>query len=149
MTKKISITPYLRNRTSYDCGLRYNFVKWWYLQQFFSFFQNSDFLDFQGGGQGMTHNYQFQSITLYISRTVDHSSRFLVHRCKIMISSGVFLYFFGKCSIVNIKKFLHFLLAHFNSFLINSCFSSSSINTKQKFWGVPPPSSHVCDFLIL
>ena len=54
-----------------------------------------------------------------------------------MISLGVFLYFFLKYNIVNILKFLHFLLAHFNIFLINSCFLSSSINAKQKFWGLP------------
>ena len=43
----------------------------------FSFFQNSDFLGFLGGGGGvkgqkMTCNYQFQAVTLYILRTVDH-----------------------------------------------------------------------------
>ena len=60
------------------------------------------------------------SLELYII-----SSRFLVHRCKIMISSGAFPYFS-----------LCFLLAHLNSFF-DSCFSSSSINAKQKFWSVP------------
>ena len=38
----------------------------WYLQQFFSFFQNSDF--YGVWGQKMTHNYQFQSVTLSISQ---------------------------------------------------------------------------------
>ena len=38
MTKKfVSLTPYLRNRTSYDCDFWYTCVKWWYLQQMFSF----------------------------------------------------------------------------------------------------------------
>ena len=69
----------------------------------FFIFSKFWFLGFSGGRTKNDHNYQFQSITLYISRTVDHSSRFLVHRCKIMISSGVFLCFFGKCSIGNIK----------------------------------------------
>ena len=32
---------------------------------------------------------------------------------------------------------LHFLLAHFNSFLIKNYFSSSSVNAKQKFSDVP------------
>ena len=65
------------------------------------------------------------------------SSTFLVHRSKIMISPGVFLYFFEKCNIVRII-FLTFLLAHFNSFLlINSCFSNSSMNAEQKFCDVP------------
>ena len=40
------LTLYLWNRTSYDCGFWLTCVKWWYLQQFFSFFQNSDFLGF-------------------------------------------------------------------------------------------------------
>ena len=34
-------------------------------------------------------------------------------------------------------NFLHFLLAHLNRFLVNSCFSSSSISAKQQFWSVP------------
>ena len=41
--KKSCLTSYLRNCTSYDCGFWYTCVKWWYLQQFFSFFQKSDF----------------------------------------------------------------------------------------------------------
>ena len=44
--KKLCFTPYLRNCTSYDCGFWYRYVKWWYLQQFFSFFQKSDFSGF-------------------------------------------------------------------------------------------------------
>ena len=56
--KKISVTPYLRSRTSYNSGFWYTCVKWWYLQQFFSIFR---FL--MRGGRGkraiMTHNYQF------------------------------------------------------------------------------------------
>ena len=35
------LSPYLRNCASYDCGFSYTCVKWWYLQQFFSFFQYS------------------------------------------------------------------------------------------------------------
>ena len=37
--------PYLRKYTSHDCGFWYACVKW-YVQQFFPFFQNSDFLGF-------------------------------------------------------------------------------------------------------
>ena len=44
--KKFCLTPYLRNCTSYDCGFWYACVKWWYLQQFFSCFQKSDFSGF-------------------------------------------------------------------------------------------------------
>ena len=41
--KKFCLTSYLRNFTSYGCGYSYTCVKWWYLQQFFSFFQKSKF----------------------------------------------------------------------------------------------------------
>ena len=34
------------NCTSYDCVFWYTVVKWWYLQQFFSFFQKSNFSGF-------------------------------------------------------------------------------------------------------
>ena len=44
--KKFCLTLYLRNCTSYDCGFWYRCVKWWYLQQIFSFSQKSDFLGF-------------------------------------------------------------------------------------------------------
>ena len=44
--KKFCLALYLRNCASYDCGFWYTFVKWWYLQQFFSFFQKFDFLGF-------------------------------------------------------------------------------------------------------
>ena len=36
--------PYFRNRTSYDHYFLYTCVKWWYIQPFFSFFKNFDFL---------------------------------------------------------------------------------------------------------
>ena len=42
----ICCAPYLRNRTSSDHNFWYTYVKWWYLQGFFSFFQNFDFLGF-------------------------------------------------------------------------------------------------------
>ena len=112
---KISIrrSPYLRNRTSRDHDFWYTCIKWWYLQQLFSFFQNSDFSGFWEAGRGtggtaggwcdkrrkMTHNYQFQSATHYISR--------IVNLIKI----------FGT--------------------KVNSCSSNSSINAIKKFWGVP------------
>ena len=60
----MSVSRYLRNRTSYDCGF-------WHTCKMispaiFSFFQNSDLSGFQqrdGGwgliGQKLTHNYQF------------------------------------------------------------------------------------------
>ena len=61
----VRLTPFLRNRTWYfifgTC------VKWWYLQQFFSFFQNSDFRVFKV---------------------------VLVCSCKTMIYPGVFFFIF-------------------------------------------------------
>ena len=85
----------------------------------------------------MAHNYQFQSVTFYISKTVDiWSSRFLVHSCKI-ISPGVFLYFSKKK--IQYCEYFNSYIFHWptsTAFLINSCFSSSSTNAKQEFWGV-------------
>ena len=63
----LSLTPYLRNRTSYHCSFRGTYVKWLYLQQFFRFFKILIFGDFRGAGVGL-------SVILYIniSRTVSH-----------------------------------------------------------------------------
>ena len=44
--KTFRLTSYLKNCTSYDCGFWYTCVKWWYLQQTFSFFQKSGFSGF-------------------------------------------------------------------------------------------------------
>ena len=44
MTKNpVCLALYLWNCTSYDHGFQYTCVKWWYLQLFFKFFQNSGF----------------------------------------------------------------------------------------------------------
>ena len=52
------------------------------------------FLRGEGKVQKMTHNCQVQFIMVYISRTVDHIWRLLVHRYKMMIALRVFLYIF-------------------------------------------------------
>ena len=44
--KKFCLTPYLRKYTSFNCVFWHTCVKWWYLPQFFSFFQKFDFLGF-------------------------------------------------------------------------------------------------------
>ena len=64
------------------------------------------------------------------------SSGFLLHRCKI-ISSGGFRYLFLK--IHHSKYWNSYIFYWLTStfFLTDSCFSSSSKNVKQKFWGVP------------
>ena len=90
----------------------------------FFIFQSFDFGVYIGvKGQKMTWNYQFQYVLPYVSGIVDHIDHIL--KILIMISTGVFLYFFFK---------------KYNSstvFLIIICFSSSSINGQKKFWSVP------------
>ena len=44
--KKVCLTSYTWNCTSYDCDFWYTCIKWWYLQQIFSCFQKSDFCGF-------------------------------------------------------------------------------------------------------
>ena len=70
LSHSVSQEPYL----IYDCGFWYTCVKWWYLQQLFSFLKNSNFWVFRGRvkRQKMTRYDQFQSVTFYISRTLDH-----------------------------------------------------------------------------
>ena len=68
--------------------------------------------------QKMTHNCQFHSVTLYIARNVDHSSRFLVGRCKVMISPGVLLYFLKKYSILKIKVLTLFIGPHIQFYTV-------------------------------
>ena len=61
----------------------------------FFMFSKFWFFRFLGGrvkGQKMTHNYQFQSVTLYISRTIGQHMK-IVGTQVIMVSPGVFLYF--------------------------------------------------------
>ena len=94
-------------------------------------------------------NYQFYSVMFYISGTVDHVINIFVCRCKIIMFPGVFLYFyfFKKCIIVNVKIILFFKwLTSTVFFLINSCFSSSSVNARNKFW-VVPHLLHMCVIL--
>ena len=105
-------------------------MKWWHFLMLFSFFDNCDFLGYQGlKWEKMTQNDKQFYLTPYLRNRTSYdfiiSSRYLVRRCKIMISSSGFLYFL-KIQQPSQQFF----------FLISSCFSSSSINAKQKFWGV-------------
>ena len=69
--RSVCLTLYLRNHTAYDCGFC-RCGKWWYLQHFIHFFKILIFCFFwEVKGKKMTRNYQFQSVALYISRTVD------------------------------------------------------------------------------
>ena len=93
----------------------------------FSKFRFFGFLGEVVKGQKMTHNYQFQSVTLYISTTVDHI-------IKIFVVPVVFLYFIF--FLIQYCKYYNSYICYFPTstvFLINSCFSSSAINVKQKF----------------
>ena len=69
----VPFTLYLRNRISYDCGFWYACVKWWYLQQVFSLFQNVNFLVVQGVKRTKNDpKLTILSLMLFISGTVDH-----------------------------------------------------------------------------
>ena len=103
LSHSVSQKPYI-----IYCGFWYT-CKIMISQQFFHFFKILIFQVFSRGGvkgQKMTHNYQFQCVKLNIPRTL---SRFLVHRCKIMISPGVFFYFLKEYSIANIKILTFFI----------------------------------------
>ena len=134
MTKhSVCRTPYLRNHTSYDCDFWNTCVQWWILQQIFSFLK-SWFLGFIGGKRAENDLKLPISVCFALNlrncRSYHQDFYNDIYRCFS-------LHFFKKCKIVNIKTIL-FLLAHFNSFcLIIICFSSSWINDKKKFWGVP------------
>ena len=75
------------------------------------------------------------------------SSRFLVRRCKKLTSPGVFLILLKECNIANIKIILFFIGPLQQFFVINICFSSSSVNAKKKFWDVPQ-LLHICAIFI-
>ena len=101
---------------------------------FVVFFFNSDFSGGFFGGEGGKGKKLPIITNLSLSHSMSQelwiiSSRFLVHICKIMISPSVLLFF--------LKYNLQPCFFYDTVFLINSCFSSSSINAKQKFRGVP------------
>ena len=123
-------TSYLRKSVAYDQDFRYTCVKWWYLQAFFSHFK----IETSKGQkiskmtmsvvphipEAICHmivkrakndlKYKFQSVTLYISRTVDHSIKIFRTKMKNNISRLFSLfYFFKKCNIVNNKIILFFI----------------------------------------
>ena len=50
---------------------------------------------------------------------------------------------------LNRKLIWHSLNSTSTVFLVIICFSTSSINAKKKFLRCGPPSSHVCDFLMI
>ena len=59
MTKNcVCLILFLRNCTSYNCDFWCTFLKWWYLQQSFSFFKILIFWVFRGV-KGQKNNYLF------------------------------------------------------------------------------------------
>ena len=130
---------------------------------FFSIFQNFDFPGCQGGekAQKMTQNDKKSCLfkiliflgfrgtkgqkvhhALYLRNCRYISSRFLVHMCKIISPVFFFSFFFFKCNIFNIKIIVFYWLTA-TVFVLNNCFSSSSVNARNKFWGVPH-LLHIC-----
>ena len=97
-------------------------------------------------GQEMTYHYQFQSVTLYISRTIDHIMKILGTQVQNNDISRYFsLFFLFFFIFVNIK--IHFLLPHSNSYFNKYLFVKFINECQTEILGCVPPS-HVCDFLI-
>ena len=98
ITKKlVCLTLHLRNHTSCDCGDdMFSFISFFFLILIV-------WVSRKGGGGGgggkkgkkMTHNYQFQSVTLSISGTVDHIIKiFSTQEIQWILSIDIF---FNKC----------------------------------------------------
>ena len=107
---------------------------------FFHFLKIWIFLVFRRvKGQKTTQNYQFHTVTLCISGTVDHIIKIFVtiikcKRCKLMISPKAFLYIF-------FKKMQHCFLNKYLFFKFISKYQKDILRCA-------PPSSHVCDFFV-
>ena len=134
-----SVSLRISGSVHYDFDFGYTSVKWYLQQMFFHIFK---ILIFGVLGWGKRAQNGFSPSWCISQELCIVSSRFLVYRCKKMMSPGVYL-FIVKCNIVNIKIFF-FIDPLQQFFVINICFSSLSVNAKNKFWGV----SHllVCHF---
>ena len=144
MTKNsVCCTPYLRNHTWYDCDFCYTCVKWWYLQQIFSFLKILIFGVFKGQKDKKWPKLPISiCFALYLRNCRSYHQDFEndIYKCFS-------LYFFKKCNIVNVKIILC-LLAHFNSFFNNNLFFKFINKCQQEILRYAPPSSRVCDFLL-
>ena len=89
--------PHVRNSIAYGHGFWCTCVIWWYLQAHFSCFSKFWFSWLLVGlkGQKMAQNYKKFCRLLFISQEpyIIWLS-FMIHLCKMMISSGVFSHFF-------------------------------------------------------
>ena len=81
----------------YDHDFCYTFVKWWYLQVLFSFFQNFDFLGCWWGKRTRNGpNWQKSlSVSCSLSLGTIHHIIVMIHMCK-MISPGGDIFIFSK-----------------------------------------------------
>ena len=105
--KTLSAMPYI---SSYDLHFCYTCVKE-YVQGFFIFFANVNLWGQQWGNSAKNGPkwQKIMSVTLHISRNIHHTIVVFVNNCKIMISPGVFLYFFKNYNNVNIKILTSFI----------------------------------------
>ena len=108
------------------------------------------FLGGEGKGQKVTHNYQFQSVTLNISRTLDHTMKIVgtqvwnndISRCFSLF----FFYLLFFKIFVNIKILIFFIGPHQQFFFNKKLFFNFINKCQTEILGCAPPS-HVCDFL--
>ena len=86
--------PYLRNHISYNCHLWYTSVEWCFFQCF-CHFSKFWFFVFCVKGQKMTQNdKKFGLSSFMYQEPYLIWLLFVVHKCKMMISLGVFFHFF-------------------------------------------------------
>ena len=64
--------PYLTNSITYDHDLWYTCVKWWYLQDFFSFFLKFSFFRLLGGKNSPKSKATILPVTCHTSGAVKH-----------------------------------------------------------------------------
>ena len=86
--------PYLRNSTAYDHEFWYTCVKWWYLEVLFNFFHIFIFLAVRAIKEQKIAQKTKNSVcrTSYIRNHTSWLS-FVVHKCKMIISSSIFFIF--------------------------------------------------------
>ena len=85
--------PYLRNCTSSSHIFCYTCVKW-YLQDFFSFFKTLIFWVVRGvKGQKVAQNDKKFLSPLISQESYNKWLSIVVHKCKMIISPGIFLFF--------------------------------------------------------
>ena len=144
--------PDIRNSIAYGHGFWCTCVIWWYLQALFSCFSKFWFSWLLG--QKMAQNYKKFCRLLFISQEpyIIWLS-FMIHLCKMMISSGVFFPFFqnfdfpgcwrmgGRGGGVNSPKSQNHNIKILTFFIfigpiVQFFFNKSLIISKQKFWGV-------------